>query len=84
MFKNPFFYGERGCLWVALDCGLAIFAVICLIDGEQKMLAWSILLTDALNITVRIIGRLVNRKRYYKEDSFWLRTDDAEDHSTDA
>ena len=83
MFKNPFFYGERGCLWYAIEVALAIFAVACMITGEDKRLGWAILISDAVEITVRMIIRLVNKKlereRYYREDSFWLRKDDEED-----
>ena len=83
MFKNPFFYGERGCLWYAIEVALAIFAVGCMITGEDTRLGWAILISDAVEITVRMIIRLVNKKlereRYYREDSFWLRKDDEED-----
>ena len=79
MFKNPFFYGERGCLWYAIDFGLAIFAVICFIIGENTRLAWAILGSDALNIAVHIISHVVRNKRYYREDSFWLRKDEEEE-----
>ena len=61
MFKNPFFYGERGCLWYAIDIGLAIFAVIWLLIGENTLLAWSILGSDALNILVHIISHFVRQ-----------------------
>jgi hypothetical protein len=83
MFKNPFFYGERGCLWYAIEVALAIFAVGCIITGEDTRLGWAILISDAVEITMRMITRLVNKKlereRYYREDSFWLRKDDEED-----
>ena len=83
MFKNPFFYGERGCLWYAIEVALAIFAVIWIITGEDKRLGWSILISDVVEITMRMITRLVNKKsereRYYREDSFWLRKDEEED-----
>ena len=83
MFKNPFFYGERGCLWCAIEVALAIFAVGYIITGEDKRLGWAILISDAVEITMRMITRLVNKKwereRYYREDSFWLRKDKEED-----
>ena len=83
MFENPFFYGERGCLWYAIDIGLAIFAVIWLLIGENTLLAWSILGSDALNILVHIISHFVRNKRYYREDSFWLRKDEEETAKTE-
>ena len=83
MFKNPFFYGERGCLWYAIEVALAIFAVACIITGEDTRLGWAILISDAVEITMHIIGHFVKKKsereRYYREDSFWLRKDDEED-----
>lgn len=83
MFKNPFFYGERGCLWYAIEVGLAIFAVACIITGEDTRFGWAILISDAVEFTMRMITHLVNKKsereRYYREDSFWLRKDDEED-----
>ena len=79
MFKNPYFYGERGCLWWAINAGLLVFAVLCLIAGENTRLAWSILLTDVLDVTIYVIDRLVGRKRYYREDSFWLKKDDQDE-----
>ena len=83
MFKNPFFYGERGCLWYVIEVALAIFAVGCIIIGEDTRLGWAILISDVVEITMRMITRLVNKKwereRYYREDSFWLRKDKEED-----
>ena len=62
MFKNPFFYGERGCLWYAIEVALAIFAVGCMITGEDTRLGWAILISDVVEITMRMITRLVNKK----------------------
>ena len=78
MFKNPFYYGERGCLWYAIEIALALFAIRCLIVKEDTVWAWLVLIANALDIAIYLITRLVERKRYYREDSFWLREDEAE------
>ena len=36
MFKNPGFYGERGCLWFLLEGAVMLYAVLCLVVGNIR------------------------------------------------
>lgn len=78
------FKGARGCFWVVLHIGLLIYAVVCLAVGIHTLFATLILIEEVLDVAVYAVYYLViERKKYYREDSFWLRKDDADSKNED-
>ena len=77
------FRGERGCLWILLHIGLLIYAVLSLATGTNTWFAKLILFEEVLDVLVYAIYRWSRRKKYNREDSFWLEKDESKSKNED-